>query len=111
MTVTMDKILCATDGSAQESAMALTFSGPAQAVIFGQPVDLSRQRNGDMVLAFSARLDAVPTGPVELGLNLDRSTSPDARSRTVGPAVKWTWYGRPDDPLPASATQVREFRA
>lgn len=62
----------ATDGSAQESAMALTFSGPAQAVIFGQPVDLSRQRNGDMVLAFSARLDAVPTGSVELGFGQDR---------------------------------------
>lgn len=52
--------------------MALTFSGPAQAVIFGQPVDLSRQRNGDMVLAFSARLDAAPTGPVELGFGQDR---------------------------------------
>ena len=52
--------------------MALAFSGPAQAVIFGQPVDLSRQRNGDMVLAFSVRLDAAPTGPVELGFGQDR---------------------------------------
>lgn len=45
---------------------------------------------------------ACRTGPVELGLNLDRSTSPAARSRTVGPAVKWTWYGWPDDPLRAA---------
>ena len=62
----------ATDGSAQESAMALAFSGPAQAVVFGQPVDLSRQRNGDMALAFSVRLDAALAGPVELGFGQDR---------------------------------------
>lgn len=41
-------------------------------------------------------------GPVELGLNLDRSSSPDARSRAVGPAIKWTWYGQADDPLRAA---------
>ncbi|WP_426022659.1 glycoside hydrolase family 3 N-terminal domain-containing protein [Brevundimonas sp. PWP3-1b1] len=61
-----------TDGAAQESAMALTFTGPAEALIAGPHVDLSRQRNGDMVLAFSVRLAAVPTGPVELGFGRQR---------------------------------------
>lgn len=56
-----------TDGAAQESALALTFKGPAEAVVMGPPVDLSRQRNGDMVLAFSIRLDAIPSGPITLG--------------------------------------------
>ncbi len=56
-----------TDGMAQESAMALTFKGPAEALITGPPVDLSRQRNGEMVLAFSIRLDAPPSGPINLG--------------------------------------------
>ena len=45
---------------------------------------------------------ACRVGPVELGLNLDRASSPDGRSRAVGPALKWTWYGQPDDPLRAA---------
>lgn len=55
-----------TDGEAQESAVALTFEGPAEALITGPPVDLSRQRNGDMVLALSIRLDTAPSGPINL---------------------------------------------
>lgn len=61
-----------TDGAAQESAMALTFSGPAEALITGPAVDLSRQRNGDMVLAFSVRLDEPVSGPVEIGFGRER---------------------------------------
>lgn len=61
-----------TDGSAQESAIALTYSGPAEALITGPPVDLSRQRNGDMALAFSIRLDAALSGPLELGFGRQR---------------------------------------
>ena len=62
----------AADGAAQESAMALSFAGPAEAVIFGPPVDLSRQRNGDMVLTAAVRLDGAAQGPVELGFGKDR---------------------------------------
>ncbi|GAA0627287.1 exo 1,3/1,4-beta-D-glucan glucohydrolase [Brevundimonas kwangchunensis] len=61
-----------TDGAAQESAMALTFSGPGEALITGPAIDLSRQRNGDMVLAFSIRLDAPPSGAVEIGFGRER---------------------------------------
>ncbi len=60
------------DGTAQESAMALTFTGAAEALIYGPTVDLSRQRNGDMVLSFSVRLDAAPSGPIELGFGRQR---------------------------------------
>jgi beta-glucosidase len=60
------------DGKAQESAMALTFSAPAEALIMGPPVDFSRQRNGDMTLTFQVRLDAAPTGPVHVGFGRDR---------------------------------------
>lgn len=55
------------DGTAQESAFALAFSGPAEALITGPAVDLSRQSNGDMVLGFQLRPDAPLTGPLELG--------------------------------------------
>jgi beta-glucosidase len=62
-----------TDGTAQENAMALTFAGAGEALIYGAPVDLSRQRNGDMVLAFSVRLDAEPSGPMEIGFGRQRA--------------------------------------
>lgn len=52
--------------------MALTFTDASETLIFGPPVDLSRQRNGDMVLSFSVRLDAAPLGPIELGFGRQR---------------------------------------
>ena len=58
-----------TDGAGQESARALTFS-PAggMAMIVAQPVDLVRQANGEMALAFRYRVDAAPVAPVMLAL-------------------------------------------
>ena len=52
--------------------MALSFSGQAEAVIFGPAVDLSRQRNGDMVLTAGVRLESQIAGPVELSFGKDR---------------------------------------
>jgi beta-glucosidase len=63
-----------TDGAAQESALSLSFSGPAEVLIMGPPVDLSRQRNGDMALAFSIRLDEPLSGPLELGFGRERTS-------------------------------------
>lgn len=66
-----------TDGAAQESALALTYAGASEALIMGPAVDLSRQRNGDMVLSFAIRLDDVVTGALDLGFGgqrLDMST-------------------------------------
>lgn len=57
------------DGAGQESARALTFSqGGGQAIIAAQPVDLTRQSNGEMAIAFRYRVDARPKGPVFLTL-------------------------------------------
>ena len=60
------------DGQAQESARILTFNVPsgqtAQALIAAAPVDLTRQSNGEMAIAFRYRIDARPTGRVLLTL-------------------------------------------
>ena len=60
------------DGQAQESARILTFDVPAgqtaRALIAAAPVDLTRQSNGEMAIAFRYRVDTRPTGPVRLTL-------------------------------------------
>ncbi|RZI99519.1 MAG: glycoside hydrolase family 3 protein [Brevundimonas sp.] len=58
------------DDLAQESGRQLAFngSGPASAQIWGLPVDLTRQTNGELALSFRYRVDATPRGPVELNL-------------------------------------------
>lgn len=57
------------DGSAQESARALTFSGEGgRAFISAAPVDLTRQTNGEMAVAFRYRVDAAPQGRVDLAV-------------------------------------------
>ncbi|WP_087121796.1 exo 1,3/1,4-beta-D-glucan glucohydrolase, partial [Brevundimonas sp. SH203] len=57
------------DGAGQESARALTFSSAGgMAMIAAQPVDLVRQANGEMAIAFRYRVDAAPTAPVMLTL-------------------------------------------
>ncbi|MFA4939112.1 exo 1,3/1,4-beta-D-glucan glucohydrolase [Brevundimonas sp.] len=58
-----------TDGAGQESARALTFAqGGGHAVIAASPVDLTRQSNGEMAIAFRYRVDARARGPVFLTL-------------------------------------------
>lgn len=60
------------DGQAQESARVLTFDVPsgqtAHALIAAAPVDLTRQANGEMAIAFRYRVDVRPTGTVRLTL-------------------------------------------
>ncbi|WP_230974813.1 glycoside hydrolase family 3 protein [Brevundimonas vitis] len=60
------------DGQAQESARILSFDVPsgqtAHALIAAAPVDLTRQANGEMAIAFRYRVDARPTGTVRLTL-------------------------------------------
>jgi len=63
----------AADGSAQESARALVFSGEGGvANISAAPVDLTRQTNGEMAIGFRYRVDAAPRGPVFLTLDEGR---------------------------------------
>lgn len=61
-----------TDGDAQESALALSYLGTGEALIYGQPIDLTRQLNGDMMLAFSARTESPVEGPVQATFGSER---------------------------------------
>jgi beta-glucosidase len=56
------------DHLAQEDTLVATWSGsaPASLVVSGQPIDLSRQTNGDMTLSIDLRVDSAPTAPVRL---------------------------------------------
>ncbi|WP_332659154.1 glycoside hydrolase family 3 protein [Brevundimonas sp.] len=57
------------DGEAQETARALTFAnGGGEAAITGPVVDLGRQTNGELTIAFRYRVDARPTASVALVL-------------------------------------------
>ncbi|KQW78764.1 glycoside hydrolase family 3 protein [Brevundimonas sp. Root1279] len=60
--------LTVVDDLAQESARRFAFTGGEgqRALIWGGPVDLSRQSNGEMALAFRYRVDASPQGRVTL---------------------------------------------
>jgi beta-glucosidase len=56
------------DDLAQESARRFAFSGDEaeRALIWGNSIDISRQANGEMALAFRYRVDAAPQGRVAL---------------------------------------------
>lgn len=59
----------AIDHAAQEDARLLTWSGAGDATVALQgaaPIDLQREANGQLSLAFSYRVDTPPSGPVEL---------------------------------------------
>jgi beta-glucosidase len=79
------------DGQGQESARILTFNVPAgemaHALIAAAPVDLTRQSNGEMAIAFRYRVDARPTGVVNLTLG---AGSVDI-SRILGAAPVGEW--------------------
>ena len=57
------------DDLAQESGRRFTFSDAGgQALIWGGPIDLSRQANGEMALSFRYRVDERAQGGMKLGL-------------------------------------------
>jgi beta-glucosidase len=62
--------LKAIDAGAQENAREASWSGDGEGAVSinGPPVDLSRQTNGDMALLLRYRLDAAPSGRVELSV-------------------------------------------
>lgn len=69
--------LAVVDDLAQESGRRFTFAGgqPQSVVIWGKPVDLSRQANGEMALSFRYRVDAAPTGQVLLSMGAEDAAS------------------------------------
>ena len=60
----------AVDAGKQEAGRSLVFSGQArgEAMISGDPVDLSRQTTGKMAVGITYRLDAPVTGPVYMAM-------------------------------------------
>jgi len=76
------------DGAGQESARALTFAnGGGQAMIGASPVNLTRQSNGEMAIAFRYRIDQAPRGPVHLIVGAGRIDV--TRLLTAGPVGEW----------------------
>lgn len=59
--------IVATDRAAQEDVRKLMWTGPATFLISTNPVDISRQANGDMAVQFDYRVESAPTGTVSLG--------------------------------------------
>lgn len=59
--------IIATDRAAQEDVRQLTWSGAADFLISTNPVDISRQANGDMAVQFDYRVESAPAGKVMLG--------------------------------------------
>jgi beta-glucosidase len=96
------------DRRAQEDARSLTFSGTGnqsvtlQAV---QPLDLTREANGDMSLVLEYRIDAVPTGAVDLAVGGRRVPVAGAfRAAGVG---RWTELAIPLSCFEARADMTR----
>lgn len=64
-----DVSMTVVDDRAQESGRRFSFSGPdSHALIWGGPIDLARQANGEMAIAFRYRIDAAPSGPVLMSM-------------------------------------------
>jgi beta-glucosidase len=63
-----DVTVTVVDDLAQESGRRIAFTGAGaqSALIWGGPIDLTRQANGEMALAFRYRVDAAPRGTVTL---------------------------------------------
>ncbi|HVY83755.1 MAG TPA: exo 1,3/1,4-beta-D-glucan glucohydrolase [Caulobacterales bacterium] len=59
------------DHQHQEDALLANWAGGARASlsVSGQPIDISRQSNGDMSLSLEVRVDAGPSGPVILAMS------------------------------------------
>jgi beta-glucosidase len=57
------------DRSAQEDSVRIAWTGQeeATAALVGDPVDLTREANGDVALVIDLKVDAAPTAPVTLG--------------------------------------------
>ena len=78
------------DDLAQESGRRLSFTGPARALIWGPPVDLRREVNGDLALSFRYRIDTAPAGDLSLGFGTALVDVKDDLATT--PAGEWSSY-------------------
>jgi beta-glucosidase len=86
-------VLRSVDRRIQEDAREAVWSGPASVVIAGfAPIDIERESNGALALAFDARLDEAPAGRVTLGMHCGDGCSGqlDATEAVAGlPPGEW----------------------
>jgi beta-glucosidase len=78
----------AADRAAQEDSVRIAWTGRgagAVAIAQDEPVDLTRESNGDMALRLDLKVDAAPTAPVRLGM---RSGAATGRGLDIGPRLR-----------------------
>ena len=77
------------DDLAQESGQQFAFAGTgaASAKIWGTPIDVTRQANGEMALSFRYRVDVAPNGPV--ALSFGQGSVDVTRLFTSAPQGEW----------------------
>lgn len=71
-------VVTSTDHQVQEGARRFEFdgSGPATVALSTfEPIDLTRETNGDVMLLLTTRLDAAPNGPISLGMRCGANCS------------------------------------
>jgi beta-glucosidase len=89
------------DRRAQEDARRFTWNGSGSAALqiaAGQPLDISREANGELSLIVEYRVDQPPTAPVLLGMVSgagNRVTLPIAGLLRAAPAGQWTTMAIP----------------
>jgi len=87
--------VAAVDHAAQEDARLATWSGAGQATLALQgstPIDLQREANGQVSIAFNYRVDAAPSGPVDLVIECGAQCSgkfPIGDYLNKAPAGEW----------------------
>jgi beta-glucosidase len=90
--------VAALDRAAQEDARLLTWSGSRRGTVALQgsaPVDLQREANGQLSLAFDYKVEQAPTAPVELRLECGVSCSgavPIEEQLRAAPAGEWRGF-------------------
>jgi len=78
------------DRRAQEDARLATFTGAGDQSLrlaAAQPIDISRESNGELSLLVEYRVDVSPSGPVRVGMN--GYTVPVTGTLRAAPKVKW----------------------
>jgi beta-glucosidase len=90
--------VAALDRAAQEDARLLTWSGNRRATVALQgsaPVDLQREANGQLSLAFDYKVEQAPTAPVELRLECGEACGaavPIEAPLRAAPAGEWRGF-------------------
>jgi beta-glucosidase len=89
------------DRRAQEDARRFTWNGTGGAALqitAGQPLDISREANGELSLIMEYRVDQAPTAPVLLGMVSgagSRVTLPITGALRAAPVGQWATFAMP----------------